>query len=84
MQASEHTLLCAFDYAIGRTTYISQNVARDLLANAYLLSNSAKSYIVKEIDRRHEHNTLGHPTVDAPYWLQLREELAKRTIVKKG
>lgn len=71
---SEQTLLCAFDYAIGRKTYVVGPVVRDLQDNAELVSQKARHYMIKELNRRWQVNALGHPQ-DRELWVQLLHQL---------
>lgn len=71
---SETTLLCAFDYAIGRMTYVVSEVAQDIIDAAPKLSDKAKAYMLKEINRRDEINALGMK-MDRDWWLKVREAL---------
>ncbi len=74
MEVSETTLLCAFDYAVGRQTYVVSEVTKDILYSADLISSKGKAYIVKEIERRWEVNSLGME-MDKKEWLKVLEAL---------
>jgi len=71
---SETTLLCAFDYAVGRMTYVVSEVTADIIDAAPKLSDKAKAYMIKEINRRDEVNALGM-SFDREAWLKVREVL---------
>ena len=71
---SECTLLCAFDYAVGRMTYVVSEVTADIIDAAPKLSDKAKAYMIKEIDRRDSVNALGM-SVDREGWYKVREAL---------
>lgn len=71
---SETTLLCAFDYAVGRMTYVVSEVTADIIDAAPKLSDKAKAYMIKEIDRRDAVNSLGMP-MDRDEWYKVREAL---------
>lgn len=71
---SEETLLCAFDYAVGRKSYVVSSVTRDLLENADLLSKPSRQHIEDEINRRWELNELGHDN-DRQQWVHLLKRL---------
>ena len=72
---SETTLLCAFDYAVGRMTYVVGEVAADIIDAAPKLSDKAKAHIIKEINRRDEVNALGM-AMDRDEWVKVREALS--------
>lgn len=71
---SEVTLLCAFDYAIGRMTYVVSDVTADIIDAAPKLSDNAKSYMLREINRRDEVNAMGM-AMDREQWLKVREAI---------
>lgn len=71
---SETTLLCAFDYAIGRKTYVVGSVVRDLQSSAELISQKGRQYMIKELNRRWQINALGHD-VDRELWVRLLHQL---------
>lgn len=71
---SETTLLCAFDYAVGRMTYVVSEVTADIIDAAPRLSDKAKAYMLKEINRRDEVNALGM-SMDREQWLKVREAI---------
>lgn len=70
----EDTILAAFDYAIGRKTYVVSSVVRDLQDNYELLTSKSRQYMIKEIERRWEVNELGHD-IDKQHWLRLLQQL---------
>ena len=71
---SEQTLLCAFDYSIGRKTYVVGLVVRDLQDNAETMSQKARQYMIKELNRRWQINALGHDQ-DREQWVRLLHQL---------
>lgn len=71
---SETTLLCAFDYAVGRMTYVVGEVTADIMDAAPKLSDKAKAYMLKEINRRDEVNALGMQ-MDKEQWYKVRDIL---------
>lgn len=71
---SEQTLLCAFDYAVGRKTYVVGAVTRDLSSNANSISQKGRQYMIKELNRRWQVNSLGHD-VDREMWVRLLKQL---------
>lgn len=73
-RVSEDTLLCAFDYACGRKTYVVSHVVRDISANANELSRSARQHIIKKITEMDTFKMLGHEQ-DAAQWQGLRDHL---------
>lgn len=72
---SECTLLCAFDYAVGRMTYVVSEVTADIIDAAPKLSDRAKAHMIKEINRRDEVNALGM-AMDREQWVKVREVLS--------
>ncbi len=70
----EDTILAAFDYAIGRTTYVVSSVVRDLQDNCELITSKGRRYMIREIERRHQEEELGH-TIDQQMWLRLLKQL---------
>ena len=71
---SENTLLAAFDYAVGRKSYVVGSVARDLQDNAAELSQKSRQYIIKQINEKWHVNALGHPA-DRDQWVRLLQQL---------
>lgn len=57
---SEETLACAFEYAVGRKSYVVSSVVRDILENAELLSSQTRQTMIKRISERWQVNELGH------------------------
>lgn len=70
----EDTLLAAFDYAIGRKSYIVGSVTRDLSNSAELISQKTRQYLIKKISERWQINALGHD-VDRDMWVRLLKQL---------
>lgn len=66
----ELTLAAAFDYAIGRRTYVAE-VANDITRNVGIISRKGLGYMIEAIDRRWSNNDLGD-TQDRDQWLCLR------------
>lgn len=71
---SEETVLCAFDYALGRGSYIVSSVVRDMTENAYSLSQESRRHIIKKITDKDTYHALGHEQ-DAAQWHGLRDFL---------
>lgn len=69
----EDTILAAFDYAIGRKTYVVSSVVRDLQDSCETMTSKGRQYMIKEIERRRQINELGHD-IDKRLWLQLLEQ----------
>ena len=74
MQVTETTLLCAFDYAVGRSTYVVPEVTKDILQVADTLTDNAKFYMIKELNRRYSVNALGMEQ-DKKEWLKVLDAL---------
>lgn len=71
---SETTLLCAFDYALGRKTYVVGDVVSDLATNAELMSSKTRQYMMKKINERWQVNALGHDA-DRQQWVNILKQL---------
>lgn len=66
----EDTLLCAFDYAIGRKSYVVANVVRDLTENAELMSRQGRNHVIANIRKHQSNDELGYE-VDRQHWIRL-------------
>lgn len=71
---SETTLLCAFDYALGRMTYVVGSVVSDITTNAELVSSKGRQYMIKKIHEKWQVNALGHD-IDREQWVNLLKRL---------
>lgn len=74
MRASETTMICAFDYAVGRQTYVVGDVATDLILSSEYLTQRGREYIIKEINKRLDENALGGDC-DKEQWLKVKKVL---------
>lgn len=70
----EDLLISAVRYALGRETYMTMTTAAYITRLLPNLSNRAISIIVHDINDAHD---LGNPTIDAPHWNQLVENIWK-------
>lgn len=71
---SEETVLCAFEYAIGRKSYVVGNVVRDILENAESLSSQTRKTMADKINQKWSADELGHAS-DRSQWLGLLRQL---------
>jgi hypothetical protein len=67
---NEDTLFCAFRYALGRRSYITHNIADQLIKNWHLLHKNTQEQIVNEIAKAIENNRAGD-NIDEQIWLQV-------------
>ena len=65
-------LLCAFNYALGRMTYVISAVAEEILNNWELLKQSDKERIVKDIENAIEVGSAGME-MDVMQWRRVLE-----------
>ena len=70
----EATLLSAFDYAIGRKTYVVSEVVRDLQDNCELMTTKGREYMIRKIEQCNRDGQLGH-NIDKQQWLRLLQQL---------
>lgn len=70
------TLHCAFSYALGRQTYVTDVVPGIILRNISVLADGDLQVMIDRIDEaeRREYG-LGSPTIDAPGWRRFRDNL---------
>lgn len=71
---SEETLLCAFNYALGRRNYVVSTIVRDISENVETLSSQSRRTMIKAINDKWAVNALGHQN-DQRQWVQLLKQL---------
>lgn len=65
-------IICAFRYCLGRTTYVTDEMANILQDNISKLTDNTKAVIIKDIQYSAENNRLGM-NCDRVVWLKLLE-----------
>ena len=72
MPADGLIALCAFRYALGRTSFVVPHVAGWLITNRHGLSDAGRRLMVREIDEAGRRNALGMDC-DRAEWMRVRE-----------
>jgi len=72
MEVTEHTLVFAFRYALGRTSTAPSIVVRDLINNWDKLNNSTKEQIKEDIKEAIDNNKAGW-NCDISEWEKILE-----------
>ena len=72
MEVTEHTLVFAFRYALGRTSTAPSIVVRDLINNWDKLNNSTKEQIKEDIKEAVKNNRAGW-NCDISEWEKILE-----------
>lgn len=81
MQVSLNTLvIAAFRYALGRSTYIVEDVVEDIIKNIDNIPNSYLISIKKEILEAKENKNIGMK-MDEKLWDKLLKEIEKKTSI---
>lgn len=70
----EDMLISAVRYALGRETYMTMTTVAYITRLLPNLSNRAIGIIAHDINDAHD---LGNPTIDAPHWERLAENIWK-------
>lgn len=68
-------ILCAVRYALGRKTYIVDDITRMLIKNPGIINDDTKAIICRDIDKAIEYNEAGMD-MDKECWLHLKESLS--------
>lgn len=66
--------ICAFRYALGRSSYVVSEMCDLITANLDIFSDFTKKLFIKEITRALDTNNYGME-MDREYWIRLRTSL---------
>jgi len=70
------TMHCAFSYALGRQTYVTDVVPGIILRNISVLADGDLQVMIDRIDEKEKcEYGLGSPSIDAPVWRRFRDNL---------
>ena len=81
-------VICAFRYALGRETYIVDDVAGIIESNLTELSNQTIQVLLQDFERQHDYEELGAPRVfgasfDKERWMLVEDALKAERIARK-
>lgn len=80
-QEIQTLIICSVRYALGRKTYIVDDITRMLIKNTSVMSDNTKELISRDIDKAIETNNIGMD-MDKECWLNLKKSFLNPLLFK--